>query len=84
MTTTISYPPSLPPVMVSGASLTLPQQSIRTQMDYGPAKVRKRTSSDTLPVAGQLTISASQRDTLLEFYTTTTSGGFARRSTSSS
>ena len=61
--------------MVSGASLTLPQQSIRTQMDYGPAKVRKRTSSDTLPVAGQLTISASQRDTLLEFYTTTTSGG---------
>lgn len=75
MTTTISYPSSLPPVMVSGASLTLPQQTIRTQMDYGPAKVRRRTSSDVVPVAGQITISASQRDTLLEFYTTTTAGG---------
>jgi hypothetical protein len=44
-------------------------------MEYGPQKVRKRTSSDVVPVNGAIVITAEQRDTLLEFYSTTTAGG---------
>lgn len=44
-------------------------------MDVGPQKVRKRTSSNTLPFNAGIIVTPQQRDVFEVFYNTTTSGG---------
>lgn len=45
--------------------------NIRSEMGYGPAKVRRRTSSDTKPVTISIHVTQAQLDTLESFYNTT-------------
>jgi hypothetical protein len=48
---------------------------LRSQMDYGPAKVRRRTSSNPKPVSGSMQMTNEQLEDLITFVETTTLGG---------
>jgi hypothetical protein len=48
---------------------------VRSQMDYGPAKVRRRTSSNPRPVSGSMVMTSTQLAALETFVNTTTLGG---------
>lgn len=49
--------------------------TLRTQMDAGPDKVRRRYSGVPRRFETQITVGGSDRDTLEAFYNTTLSGG---------
>ena len=50
----------------------------RSQMGYGPAKVRRRTTAAIQPVNASLTLTGSEKDLLRDFYETDTEGGTVR------
>jgi len=51
---------------------------IRSQMGYGPAKVRRRTTAAIQPVNASMTLNDTDKATLQTFYTGTTAGGTLR------
>jgi hypothetical protein len=51
---------------------------IRSQMGYGPAKVRRLTTAAIQPVNASMVLNDTQKQTLKVFYTTTTKGGAIR------
>ena len=53
----------------------LPDNLIRSEMDVGPAKVRRRTRANVGLKAGQITCTAAQWTTLETFYNDTVAGG---------
>tara|TARA_Y100000310_G_scaffold331890_2_gene406356 strand:+ start:295 stop:1284 length:990 start_codon:yes stop_codon:yes gene_type:complete len=75
MTTSISYPGSLPVLKLAGARTASASQTIRSQTEYGPAKVRRRTSSTPIPLSGTLILTDQQRSVLEQFFYETTSAG---------
>ncbi|MEY2653820.1 MAG: hypothetical protein RLZZ524_848 [Pseudomonadota bacterium] len=71
-----SWPVSLPQALLqSGFGETLPDTALRTEMDAGPAKLRRRTSAAVRPVSGALLLTASQAADLETFYVDTLEGG---------
>jgi hypothetical protein len=52
-----------------------PDERIRTPMDVGPAKLRRRASAGVQPIKGTIRCSSTQRTTCDDFYRTTLSGG---------
>lgn len=54
---------------------TLANLTIRTSMDVGPAKTRRRTISNTSPVSGQMKLTSAELDILKTFYETDSRGG---------
>jgi len=48
---------------------------LRSQMDYGPAKIRRRTSANPRPVSGSMQMTNEQLEDLITFVDTTTLGG---------
>jgi hypothetical protein len=77
--TTIQWPSTLPDCLqLNGYSESIPDQTIRTNMEYGIAKVRRRSSNAVRPVSGSIVVTKEQLDTLKDFYINTLAGGVLR------
>jgi len=73
---TISWPATLPSkVLRAGFKETFPDTSIRTTMDAGPAKVRRRFVAQASQYSVSLFLTNAQVDYLRTFYVTTTESG---------
>ena len=72
----IAWPATVPDYLIKdGLSETAPQNAIRTNMDAGPPKVRRRGTAAVRPISGRIKMTATQADALDTFYTTTTKYG---------
>jgi hypothetical protein len=68
-----AWPSSLPTQFLHGTyEEALPDGRIRTDMEVGPAKVRRRTTAAPRPMKGQMTLDNSQMGALSTFWTTDT------------
>ena len=65
-------------LFLSGYSQTYPNVTIKSEMDVGPAKVRRRFTAGVEPVSGTMILTAAQLATLDTFYNTTLLGGSLR------
>jgi hypothetical protein len=71
-----SWPGTLPTEPIeTGYSETAPNNLIRTNMDVGPAKVRKRTLANVRQLTVQFVLTSTQVGYLDTFYVTTTNSG---------
>lgn len=70
-----TWPTSLPRPTVDSFSETTPNNSIRSSMDKGPAKVRRRTTANVRPISFSLKLEPSLVDVVDEFYIDTTASG---------
>lgn len=71
-----TWPGTLPQEFLQrGASETAPNLIIRTNMDAGPAKVRRRFTAEVRPIQGNLLLTTAQVATLDTFFVTTVKGG---------
>jgi hypothetical protein len=62
-------------ILQSSYSETIDDGHIRTQMDAGPAKVRKRSDANTDRFQGRLVLTSTQTQDLDDFYKTTLGNG---------
>lgn len=69
------WPASLPLPLSNTLQETPPQSLIRTQMDGGVPKVRRRSTATVRKLSFQLMLSAAQVSALDTFFVTTTLGG---------
>lgn len=67
--------PTLPAPLINTFRETPPDNTIRSQTDKGPAKVRRRTTAGPRPVQFTLHLTTAQVATLEAFYNTTTASG---------
>jgi len=73
-----TWPSTLPQsVELKAYSQSNDDQVIRSTMGYGPAKLRRRTTTVIQMVAFSLTLTDAQKDALITFYDTTLTGGTA-------
>lgn len=71
-----SWPETLPgDVLVAGYSESLPNAVLRTEMDAGPAKVRRRSTAAARPLRATMALTRTQAAALDTFFTTTLSMG---------
>lgn len=70
-----TWPATLPEPALSTLKESPPNNLIRTQMDKGPDKVRRRTTANIRPLAFTLKLTSAQTEILDEFYTDTTFSG---------
>lgn len=71
-----NWPVTLPQsVLQEGFGETLPDTSVRTAMDAGPPKVRRRTTAAVRPISAAIVVDATQASTLETFYLDTLKGG---------
>lgn len=73
---TIQWPNTLPAApLVEGFHETPGQTAVRTQMEQGPAKVRRRTTAGVDSMSLLLLLSKAQVATLESFFSDTLAGG---------
>ncbi|NNG04360.1 MAG: hypothetical protein HKM95_09700 [Inquilinus sp.] len=73
------WPAALPQdVLIAGYSEEVPETTIRTQMDAGPAKVRRRFSAGVRKFAVTVALTRAQVQILDDFYLTDLQGGALR------
>jgi hypothetical protein len=71
-----AWPSDLPPrPLVEGFSETAPTLTVRSSMDVGPAKVRRRVTAGVTQLKCSFRLSPTQRASLLTFWQTTLAGG---------
>ncbi len=71
-----TWPASLPQyVLVEGYSEAPPQNTIRTSMDVGPPKMRRRSTAAVRPITGNQHMNKTQVAALDTFYVTTLNSG---------
>lgn len=70
-----TWPAGLPQELPLGGRESEPDMLLRSDMDAGPAKLRRRFSAAPRPFQMELAISDAQRTTLRTFYGTTLLGG---------
>lgn len=70
-----TWPATLPAPALNTLSETPPDNVIRTKMDKGPDKVRRRTTANIRPISFTLILTPTQTATLDTFYDTTTFSG---------
>ena len=71
-----TWPGTLPTApLVQGYQEIAPELTIRTQMDQGPDKVRKRTTAGVRQFQAIFQMTTAQVATFETFYETTTNGG---------
>lgn len=71
-----AWPVDLPQKpLVQGFSETLPTLTVRSPMDTGPAKVRRRSTAGVTQMQCVFRLTATQRASLLTFWQTTLAGG---------
>lgn len=74
-----TWPATLPSSpLADGFNEQPPNLAIRTDMDAGPAKVRRRFTAGVRPMTVMFLLTKAQVATLDEFYTSTLSGGTIR------
>lgn len=72
----VTWPAALPQVApIAGYQETLPDTSLRTQMDAGPARMRRRFTAAVRPITINFILSDEQLETFHDFYVTTLAGG---------
>lgn len=69
------WPLTLPPPAINSLSESPPDNTIRSSMDRGPAKLRRRTTANVRPISFTLKLTPAQVDILDQFYTTDTFSG---------
>lgn len=75
----IVWPVTLPlRPLVEGFSDAAPNNVLRTNMDVGPAKTRRRSAAAPYPMTVQFSCTADQANTLYDFANTTLKGGALR------
>lgn len=75
----VTWPSTLPQApLLSGFRETPPDNLLRTEMDVGPAKTRRRTTSSPRPVEWPCLMSLAQVNTFEAFYKNTIRGGALR------
>lgn len=78
-TTDIYWPDSLPQrPLVDGYQESPPDNTMRTQMDEGPAKVRRRYTANVRPIQVTLEMDADELNTFDDFYVEETASGSRR------
>lgn len=71
-----SWPGTLPQLpLIQSYKETTPNVTIRTTMDAGPAKVRRRFTAGVRTINVEFLLTSAQTQTLDDFYQTTLSGG---------
>lgn len=71
-----TWPASLPQTLLQqGYHQTMPSARARTQMDAGPAKIRRRYTAAVSPVKAMSNMTTTQIADLKTFYKTTLLGG---------
>ena len=71
-----TWPASLPQSpLVSGFSETPPETSLRTEMEQGPAKVRRRTTAGVRQMQMSFNMTKTQVAALDTFFTSTVNSG---------
>lgn len=71
-----SWPVTLPQtVLREGMGESLPDTALRTSMDVGPAKLRRRSTAAVRPITATLNLSLAQVGYLETFYVSTLEGG---------
>ena len=65
-----TWPSSLPAPAINTYRETPPQNTIRTQMDKGPPKLRRRTTANVRPISFTLRLTAAEVDVLDAFFVT--------------
>jgi hypothetical protein len=74
-----AWPGTLPAaILVDGTQEQAPKNTIRTEMDAGPPKVRQRFTAGIRPIKGSLKLTKAQVETLDVFYVTTLKSGSLR------
>lgn len=77
--TSITWPSTLPQMLrLDGLSAKKKNNVVRTQMDVGPQKVRKRYTISSKEFTGTLLLTESQREILESWYDTTLESGSLR------
>lgn len=72
----IDWPPELNGCLLpDGYQESLPDTTIRTQMDVGPPKMRRRSTSAPRLISGTLRLEGSRLDLFEAFYIDTLAGG---------
>lgn len=73
------WPTTLPTaLLLSGYSQSLANVTLRTKMDVGPAKVRRRSSAGIEPVNGKIVLNKTELGYLRTFHDDTLLGGSLR------
>lgn len=70
-----TWPATLPYPALNTLKESPPKNVLRTQMDKGPDKVRRRTTANVRPLSFTLKLTPAQVETLDTFFVTTTSSG---------
>ena len=74
-----AWPASLPQlVAVEGYEESPPETALRTEMEAGPAKLRRRFTAGVRPLSVLLDLDAAQVETLDGFFVTDLAGGSLR------
>ncbi|MHB8109755.1 MAG: hypothetical protein ACYDHW_06955 [Syntrophorhabdaceae bacterium] len=74
-----AWPGTLPQrLLISGYGESLPNTLLRTSMDMGPAKQRRRGAAGATPINGKLILTSTERTAFLTFFNTTLLGGSLR------
>ncbi len=72
----VAWPATLPQTpLIGGYKETVPDLALRTQMDTGPAKVRRRATAGVRPFQWPAILTTAQVATLDTFYVTTLNSG---------
>ena len=70
-----TWPAQLPPPALNSLQESPPNNTIRSQMDKGPDKVRRRTTANIRPIAFSMHLTEAQLEILDDFYTSDTFSG---------
>lgn len=70
-----TWPATLPKPAIGTLNETPPKNSIRSEMDKGPAKVRRRTTANVRPISFTLRLSPEQVQILDGFFINDTASG---------
>lgn len=70
-----AWPTTLPAHLINSFQETPPDNVLRTSMDKGPAKLRRRTTTNTRPIRFSMILTPTQLTALDTFYATTTRSG---------
>lgn len=70
-----AWPAQLPAPALNSFSESLPNNTIRSSVDVGPAKVRRRTTANVRPISFVLKLTSEQWDILEDFFLNDTFSG---------
>ncbi len=70
-----TWPVTLPPPALNTLRESPPRNVIRSNMDKGPAKTRRRTTANIRPLSFSLNLTEAQVQTLDDFFVTTLFSG---------